>query len=411
LQELLAYLKTFNSFLIWGFGIEGRSTYRFLRKHLGDVKIAIADARIDKTFPDDALHIEKSVPFDELKAYDITIKSPGISLYRCSIEPGVYPITSQTELALRFFSKQIIGITGTKGKSTTATLTYNLLKAEGFDTKLVGNIGQSVFDVLDEITQQSYLVYELSAHQLDNVHFSPHIAVLLNLYQEHLDYYKDVESYFGAKKNIFRYQNSGDFLILSDKYEFASSAKTVTVSEEKQKKEFEAPLNVHPLTVNVLIEIAKTLEIKKSLLKDVLKEFKGLEHRLELVAQIEGKSYYNDSIATAVEATLFALHQLPNIDTLIMGGDNRGIDYQPLADYLKKSNIQRVVTMFESGKILQKLLQGSNIELFHTNSFDEALRHSKNSVLFSPASASYGSFKNFAKRGQKFKEAVLHKTN
>jgi len=409
LQDLLKFLKTNKSFLIWGFGQEGRSTYNFLRKNLPDAKIAIADSKKVKDLPEDVEFIESDIPITALSSYELILKSPGISLHKCGISDGDYPITSQTELALRFFSKQIIGITGTKGKSTTATLIHEMLLESSRESHLVGNIGVPFFDCLNDISTETFIVYELSSHQLDNVHFSPHIAVLLNLYQEHLDYYGSIEKYYEAKKQIFRHQNEDDWLFYNRENSFNPKSKTVEITKEVIDKKWHIPIHVHKLSVQAVKCVADILNIDQIHVGNVVENFKGLPHRLELVGNFKGFSYYNDSISTAVESTQFALVQIPNVYTLIMGGDDRGIDYRELAKSLISSNVKLVITMFQSGKVLNELLKGSDIELFHTDNFDEALKYSKKNVLFSPASASYGSFKNFMQRGVAFKDAVIRK--
>ena len=409
MQEFLKFLKTYKSFLIWGFGQEGRSTYNFLRKNLPHVKIAIADSINPKDLPDDVEFIKSDIPHKALSSYEIILKSPGISLHKSEIDDGTYPITSQTELALRFFSKQIIGITGTKGKSTTATLMHEMLLASGKKSHLVGNIGEPFFDCLSDVTSKSFIVYELSSHQLDNVHFSPHIAILLNLYQEHLDYYGSIEKYFEAKKQIFRHQNEDDWLLYNGENSFNAKSKKVEITKALIDKKWNIPIHIHQLSVQAVKCIADILNIDENYVRLVVENFKGLAHRLEFVGKFNGFSYYNDSISTAVESTEFALRQLPNVETLIMGGDDRGIDYSELARSLVDSNVKLVITMFQSGKVLNELLLNSGIELFHTDNFDEAIKHSKKNVLFSPASASYSSFKNFMQRGTAFKDAVIRK--
>ena len=409
MQDLLKFLKTNKSFLIWGFGQEGRSTYNFLRKNIPDIKIAIADSKRAKDLPVDVEFIESDIPITALSSYEIVLKSPGISLHKCEINDDDYLITSQTELALRFFSKQIIGITGTKGKSTTATLMHEMLLASGKESHLVGNIGVPFFDCLKDISIKSFIVYELSSHQLDNIHFSPHIAVLLNLYQEHLDYYGSIEKYYEAKNQIFRHQNEDDWLLYNRENSFSSKSKSVEINREVIDKEWHIPIHIHELSVQAVKCVADILNIDQMHVRNVVENFKGLPHRLELVGEFNGFSYYNDSISTAVESTQFAITQVPNVNTLIMGGDDRGIDYRELAKSLISSNVKLVITMFQSGKVLHELLKNSDIELFHTDNFDEALSYSKENVLFSPASASYGSFKNFMQRGAAFKDAVIRK--
>jgi len=409
LQDLLRYLKTHKSFLIWGFGQEGRSTYNFLSKNLDGVKIAVADVSRPKDLPSGVEFIETDIPIDALRLYDLTLKSPGISLHKFDIKDINCHVTSQTELALRFFKNQIIGITGTKGKSTTATLVHEMLIAAKKKSYLVGNIGQPFFDCLNDVSADSFIVYELSSHQLDSVHFSPHIAILLNLYQEHLDYYGSLEKYFDAKKQIFLHQDEDDWLFYNRENSLSSKSKNVEMTKIIVDKKWKIPLHVNLLSVQAMLCVADVLDIDKEYVRLIVEKFKGLPHRLELVGSFNGFSYYNDSISTAVESTQFALEQISNIYTLIIGGDDRGIDYRPLVKNILDSKVKLVVTMFQSGKIVNELLQKSDIELFHTDDLDEALSYAKENVLFSPASASYGSFKNFMQRGLAFKEAVIRK--
>ncbi|VAW29857.1 UDP-N-acetylmuramoylalanine--D-glutamate ligase, partial [hydrothermal vent metagenome] len=204
------------SILILGFGKEGRSTFSFLSKHFPGCKVGIADqnTRIADEQINVPLHLGKNY-LHALNDYDLIIKSPGIMLRGIS-KNTKERISSQTDLFLREFGRQTIGVTGTKGKSTTASLIHHLLKNMGKPAVLMGNIGLPAFDFIEKIDADDLIIYELSAHQLEFVHSSPHIAVLLNLFPEHLDYFGTFEKYKQAKMNIFRFQKTGDKAICSE---------------------------------------------------------------------------------------------------------------------------------------------------------------------------------------------------
>ena len=198
--------------LLLGFGREGQSSYRLIRRVLPELHLTIADA--DKAVGENEmlkndrfvdLHLDEGY-LEGLNSFERILKTPGISLKDIIYDLDPASITSQTDLFLSWYSGKVIGVTGTKGKSTTATLIYHILKLAGKDSLLMGNIGRPAFDFIDEISPETNLVYELSSHQLEYVRNSPHLAVLLNLYQEHLDAYRSFHDYQAAKMNIAKYQ-------------------------------------------------------------------------------------------------------------------------------------------------------------------------------------------------------------
>ena len=201
--NILKELITQKRVLILGFGREGRSTLHRLLQAGGYAALAIADqADISSAVKDPSIQILSGPSYlDALDDYDLVFKSPGIVLpkdpsqYRCQI-------TSQMEVFFLAYKKQIIGITGTKGKSTVTTLLYHILKESGRDTVLAGNIGIPAFDILEEIKADTRIICELSCHQLEYIHVSPHVAVLLNIHEEHLDHYKTMKNYIHAKQQI-----------------------------------------------------------------------------------------------------------------------------------------------------------------------------------------------------------------
>ena len=208
---------------ILGFGKEGKSTYNFIRKHLPDIPLTVLD-KAAITVDDDKVTIVSGDGYlNNLEKYDLIIKSPGISLKDIDYSKIQDKITSQLELLLEVNRKNIIGITGTKGKSTTTSLMYEVLKAQRDNVFLLGNIGIPVFDMIEEYNNQSLLVIEMSSHQLEFVKNSPHIAVILNLFQDHLDHDGSLEHYHNNKMNIFKYQTADDYAIYADDNEYLNA--------------------------------------------------------------------------------------------------------------------------------------------------------------------------------------------
>ena len=214
-------LKTNKDILILGFGREGQSTYSFVRKYDKDKFITIADK--DKNIENlEIIKNDKNIKLitgdnylNELKDYDCVIKTPGISISDKLFEELRGKITSQTELFIKNYRNQIIGITGTKGKSTTASFVHHFLQISGCDSILVGNIGIPPFNLIDLIKENSIIVFELSSYMLQKVSVSPHFSILLNVFPEHLDYHQTLENYSNSKANIFRFQDENDFLAIS----------------------------------------------------------------------------------------------------------------------------------------------------------------------------------------------------
>ena len=406
--------------LILGFGREGKSTLAFLEKELPDAEIAIADLNPIK-------NVVKYTTFtgpeylECCKNYDIIIKAPGVAIKNDLPDSEKAKITSQTDLFLQAYRNQTIGITGTKGKSTTSSLIYHVLQAAGKKSILVGNIGKPCFDSIDEITPDTIVVFELSSHQLEFVKASPHYAVLLNIYEEHFDHYATPEDYFAAKKNIFRLQTTGDLLVYGDIFQHATQAELNAVPSFKidiEKTEVipkaqikTSLLGEHNLkNIEAAAAIAYTLRIDGETFLTAVANFKGLPHRLEYVGTFRNIKFYNDSIATAQEATINAVKAIGDVDTLILGGMDRGLDYHPLVDFLRHSNVrnilllpntdQRIEQIFAEDRFVQGLIHVKNMEEAVKMAYD--VTNPSQSCLLSPAAASYGFYKNFEERGEDF---------
>ena len=217
LEQILERIEN-KKVIILGFGKEGVSTYRFIRRHFPKMKLVVADGNGNLNTDDFAgdKHVKfiKGEGYDQnLNQYDLIFKSPGISFNKVNYYIENERITSQTNLFLEFFHEQVVGITGTKGKSTTASLIYHILIHSRENVFLAGNIGTPFFDIVEQLTPESIVVAELSAHQLEFTHHSPDYAVLLNIYQEHLDHFNSFNNYQNAKTNVFKFQHAGNFLV------------------------------------------------------------------------------------------------------------------------------------------------------------------------------------------------------
>jgi UDP-N-acetylmuramoylalanine--D-glutamate ligase len=211
--------------LILGFGVEGKATYNFIRKFLPTKHITIADININLKENNIFLNEDQNISFilgndylNYLNNYNCIIKSPGVCIKDIDIIE-MKSITSQVELFLKYYGKKTIGITGTKGKSTTSSMLYQCLIEQGYKTKLLGNIGTSIFEYITEIDDDVTTVLELSSDQLTYCHYSPHIGVWLNVFEEHLDHYKTYQDYIKAKANIYKYQSNDDYFIYNEDIE------------------------------------------------------------------------------------------------------------------------------------------------------------------------------------------------
>ena len=408
--------------LIAGFGREGQSTLRFLQKFLPNAEIGIADKNESAFKSIDKQSYTIYCGDDYLKNasdYDIVIKTPGISVKDIDIDKDL--ISSQTDLFIEAFHSQVIGVTGTKGKSTTSSLIYHLLKESGKDVILAGNIGIPVFDCVQNINRRTIIVYELSAHQLQFINKSPHVGILLNVFEEHLDHFGTFEKYKEAKINVLRYMGDNDVAIVNNRLCFES------LILDKKYVDFEnynfEDYNIKWDYIPILGEHNK-MNVKAALcacyafgltideLIPHLYTFKPLEHRQEYVGTFNGVKFYNDSISTIPQATIAALNTIKNVNFLLLGGFDRGIDYEPLAEFLKYNELSYILITGDAGRSIKKQLQnvgyeGKVLEYEDMRSaFFLIKKYSKEGdvCLLSPAAASYDRYKNFEERGKVFKE-------
>ena len=410
--------------LILGFGREGKSSLLFLKKHIPGIMLSIADANEGlkaESLPKDCLHLGPHY-LDAIRNYDWVIKSPGVKLPEMS-ERQLSKITSQTDLFLQIYGRQTIGVTGTKGKSTTASLIYHLLKQSGKKALLMGNIGLPAFDFIEKIDFDTQVVYELSAHQLQYVNHSPHVGILLNIFPEHLDFFGNIDVYQTAKANIFRFQKPDDVAICGPSIQRFRCNHFTNLQQEmhlifgdqvtgKKLLQITGLKGDHNL-INILLAAKAVLAtgMKKDEIVADMTGFHALPHRLEEVGVYGGIRFVNDSIATIPQATIAAVLSLGKVDALILGGFDRGIDYLGLVDFLSKSSVSYMFFLGKAGKRMLKQFTGKNTgqHLIVVNNLEEIFEYMKDktdihSCLLSPAAASYDQFHNFEHRGDRFKE-------
>lgn len=405
--------------LILGFGREGRSSLAFIRENLPDTVVGVADGNANVLAGLEESHDVKTYSgrnyLDAVNDYDIVLKTPGISLKDRDVDFS--KITSQTDLFLEEFHDRVIGVTGTKGKSTTSSLIDHLLKESGRESFLVGNIGVPVFDVIDKLTQNSMIVFELSAHQLQFIHRSPHVGILLNVFEEHLDHFGTLDAYKNAKLNIVRKMGEGDWAVTRNELSFDladSSAHIIDYEYYDFGVDWEnIPLKGehNRLNVNAALCACYACGIPVDELIPHLYTFRPLEHRQELVGTFGGVTFYNDSISTIPQAAIAAVETIKNVKFLLLGGYDREIDYSPLVEYLMNNKVEHLLFTGNAGKRMMSMLENTGYQGDMTTfanlpeAFSIIRKKAKQGdvCLLSPAAASYDQYRNFEERGRIFK--------
>lgn len=443
MNKFIDFIKQYvenKSVCILGFGREGKSTYRIISQYCSPASVAIADLNpVDAAangLPDSVKLICGEDYQKFLNDFDIVFKSPGIVLENPPSELKCL-LSCETQVFFEVFRDQIIGITGTKGKSTVTSLIYHILKESGKDCRIAGNIGIPVFDIAEGMGNETIVVCELSCHQLEYMSVSPAEAVFLNLYEEHLDHYGSIENYYNAKKNIYLHQLPGDTLVCNLAIKPCDiSSNIVTISADSDSADifvsdgivqcpdaesYHIPTNdIKLLGIHNHYNIAVAWEICRKYVTEeqftsALCTFDPLAHRLEFVDTIRGIRWYDDSISTACATAIEALKSVPSPGTILIGGMDRGIDYTSLVDFLKGFPVN-VICMETSGKRVFDMIQeadfGDISRIHYVPHLADAVALAADitpkgkSCVLSPAAASYGIFKNFEERGDAFKKLV-----
>lgn len=385
-----------------------------------------------------------------LKGFNVIFRSPSCLPTRKELVDEANNgaiVTTEVELLMKMCPCKIVGVTGSDGKTTTTSLINAILKKAGYNTFLGGNIGTPLFTKLSDMKPEDILVLELSSFQLMGMEISPDIAVITNITPNHLNIHKDYEEYIEAKKNIFKYQDEKGVLVLNydneitrncekeanGKVIFFSSKNKLDngyIVDEDVIKECEDKIRKHILNVEDVIlrgnhnyqNIATAIAATSSLVDmdiavDAIKEFKPVEHRIEFIRELDGVKWYNDSASSSPSRTLSGINAFKEDIILIAGGYDKNLDYTPLA----KPIIEKVKSLILIGQTSGKIFDVVKLELEKENkeldihmceTLEETVNLAKKVVkpgqvvLFSPASASFDMFKNFADRGNQFKELV-----
>ena len=433
------------SILILGFGTEGQATYEFLRRRWPSKPIGIADRRSIAELPADLAERIRNdgaamLNFGEhyleaLKSspVDVIIKTPGIPATIDAITAARHSgskLTSHSQIFLSNYPRErVIGVTGTKGKSTTSSLIHHILECAGIPAVLVGNIGLPPLARIDSVSTDTYFVHEFSSHQLAEIETSPHIAVILNIVPEHLDYYASFEEYVAAKENITKFQTQDDFLVFAADYPIPTaiagrskaSLQPFRASDRIDHiinpSEIPLPGQFNLQNVIAAMAVATLLEVQPARIREGIRTFRALPHRLEPIGTYKGITFYDDSIATIPEATLGALDALgANVQTLILGGHERNLDFTRLGKQLP-ANIKTLILFPPTGvRIWNAVERHSQIpvlpEAFFVRDMEQAVKIAYENTergkicLLSPAAPSFGTFKDYRERGDLFKAFV-----
>ena len=280
---------------------------------------------------------------------------------------------------------------------------------------LLGNIGNPAMDYYDAMTKDTIVVYEMSCHQLKDLTVAPRIAVFLNLYEEHLDYYDTIENYFRAKSHIIANQKEGDVCFVGNNVPYIETASEVNIISPEHTGSYRLSIEgIHnQFNAEFVYRIAsECFHIEDDKIREAMQEFTGLKHRLELVDEIGKVRFFDDSISTIPEAAISAMGSLPDAKTLLIGGMDRGIDYSRLIDFIRKHNEYNYVCMYASGR---RIYESDGIADLSNVYYEDELEGAVNrayhitdsgAVILSPAAASYGYFKNFEERGDRFASIV-----
>ena len=456
-------LIEFNNYLngkkvaIIGLGVSNLPLLKYMNNQ--NAKITIFDEKEKEDIPRKLLEkLDKYGAYaffgknclENLKNYDIIFRSPSCLPTREALvleEQRGAIITTEIEMLMKLAPCQIIGVTGSDGKTTTTSLIYSILKRQGYNTYLGGNIGKPLFTKLEEIKPEDKLVLELSSFQLMGMTVSPNISVITNITPNHLNIHKDYNEYIEAKKTIFKYQNENDYLVLNHDNEITRNCGKEAISrviyfssrekldngfivDNKIIKRCNDGIRKHILDTkdvllrgnhnfeNICAALAATENlVDEEIAVEAVKEFRAVEHRLEFIREIDGVKWYNDSVSSSPTRTIAGLNSFDEDIVLIAGGYDKNLDYTPLA----KPILEKVKTLILIGATSSKIFDAvkdeeekekKDISIYMCENLQEtvnlAKRYSKKGevVLFSPASASFDMFKNFADRGNKFKDLV-----
>lgn len=456
LQEFEEYIR-YRKVAIIGLGVSNLPLIDYMYEK--KARVTVFDDREKEKIPQEIRDKIITYQFDfsfgknnleKLKKFDIIFRSPSCLPTKPELEEEIKRgamVTTEIEMFMKMCPAKMIGVTGSDGKTTTTSLIYAILKQAGYCTYLGGNIGTPLFTKLSEITPKDMVVLELSSFQLMGMRISPQIGVITNITPNHLNIHKDYQEYIEAKKNIFQYQTQNDMVVLNYDNEITKNCAQEAMGEvvyfsrkekledgyivdQKTIKECNDGIRKHILeTEDILLRgkhnyenIATALAATKTLVPSdiaikAIQEFKPVEHRLEFVREINHVKWYNDSVSSSPTRTIAGLNSFEEEIVLIAGGYDKNLDYTPIAKPIVKHVKSLILLGQTSGKIFESVKeelekQNKTLDIYMCNTLEETVNLAKKVakpkqvVLFSPASASFDLFKNFADRGIQFKNLV-----
>lgn len=428
-------MKKARRIAILGFGLEGRALFSYLRKK-GETKITICDQNTKIHIPRGAGSQLGAGYLQNLDSFDIIFRSPGILYVSPEIARVKKKVSSLTKLFLEEKRGKVIGVTGSAGKTTTATLLWKILKNAGKDAYLAGNIGINSLPMLDKLKHSSVTVLELSSFQLHDVTRSPEIAIILDIYEEHLDKHTNFKEYTFAKGNIGKFQKKSDTLIFNFDNIYSrllaksSMAKKISYSLVSKKTDIHIHQNaithkkkgiIISLTdiqligkhnvKNIMAAIAAAiaLGVPNKKIREAVHLFRGLDHRVQFVCKKGGVSFYDDSKATNAQEAIAGVESFTGSKIILSGGHSKNIDLMPLARRLLKPDIRCAVFFGDLRfdlEICFRKIGGSNYVLAKSlkDALDIAYAGAKpgDLILLEPGAASFDEFSGYKERGEKF---------
>jgi len=436
---------------ILGFGAEGKALLDFFLKH--DIIPSVYDVKeqVREFLPPNfkGEFVCGAAYLDSLDQIDIVFRSPGIPRgiqKLLEAEKKGVEISSATKLFFELCRGQIIGVTGTKGKGTTATLIYEILRAGKKEAYLGGNIGAVLLDQLSTIDDKTFVVLELSSFQLEDLDVSPHYAVVLGIMPEHLDHHQSAENYFSAKSNIVAHQTPKDRVVLCADNQITKRLATGIASKKYwvstqsiaepggyqvggqlcfnldgreeiicQTDELQLAGKHNWQNVLAAVVIARLAGVDIAHIRQAVLNFRGLPHRLQIVGTYNGVTYVNDSLSTIPESAIAAIETFLAPKIMILGGSEKFSNYRDLARKIAASNVRAVFLIGQTSPKIKKALQDAEYSGVISDDIDNlqdivrgasSIANRGDVVLLSPASASFGLFKDYADRGRQFEQAV-----
>lgn len=425
---------------ILGFGLEGRALFPYIRKERLGYEVTILDENPKTTTPAGVKKVLGKRYLNNLERFDIVFRSQGVPCHLPQIQKVKSKISSLTNIFFENAKGKIIGVTGSAGKTTAATLLYNILRAAGKQVFLGGNIGKNPLEFLPKLNKRFVTVMELSSFQLEDVRKSPYIAVVLDVYREHLDKHKNLKEYIAAKANIARFQKASDYIIFSKDSLFSrniasqSRARKLSFSltdtsadmyvrdgailskangKMLSLSDIKIPGAHNVKNMMAALLAARAVGVGQEIARKTAMRFRGLPHRLEFLGRIRGIKFYNDSGAVNIGAALASMDAFSENKVVLVGGQNKNLPLRPLADRLMKPDVKFIGIFGTMRNELTSLLSKRGLKNFvvKLKMLDAAGAAIKKAepggiVLLAPGTASFDEFRDYRERGAVFKKFV-----